>query len=157
LLTNADAVLDDPAALEVFAYELAARIANSRHDGGRHRGAGRSSTKRIEELVHWIEREFAQPLSLAGLAHRACMSPYHLLREFKRVVGVPPHQFVLAQRLRRAASLLRHTNDLILTIACEAGFGDLSEFNRRFRRLLGVSPRDFRARHRPGHRGEPEI
>ena len=148
LLPNADAALDDADAIEVFAYELAATVAKACPGGERPRDPKRSRTKRIEELVHWIEQEFAQPLPLAALAQRACMSPYHLLREFKRVVGVPPHQFVLAQRLRRAAFLLRHGSDPILAIASDAGFGDLSEFNKRFRRLLGVLPRDFRARHR---------
>jgi AraC-like DNA-binding protein len=146
LLPNADAVLDDPDAVEVFAYELAATIAQACCDDQQRRDPKRSSTKQIEELVHWIEQEFDQPLPLASLAQRACMSPYHLLREFKRVVGVPPHQFVLAQRLRRAAYLLRHSSDPILQIAIDAGFGALSEFNKRFRRVLGVSPRDFRTR-----------
>jgi AraC-like DNA-binding protein len=48
--------------------------------------------------------------------------------------------------LRRAASKLRRTDDPVLSVAVEAGFSDLSEFNRRFLRVLGVTPRAFRAR-----------
>lgn len=74
------------------------------------------------------------------------MSPYHFLREFKHVVGMSPHQFVLAQRLRRAARRLRQSEDRVADIATESGFSDLSEFNRRFRRLLGLTPSAFRTR-----------
>jgi transcriptional regulator GlxA family with amidase domain len=75
-----------------------------------------SHTKRIQDIVHWIAREANQPLPLAGLARRAGMSPYHFLREFKRVVGISPHRFVLAQRLRRAARRLRHSEDRVLEL-----------------------------------------
>ena len=73
------------------------------------------------------------------------MSPYHFLRTFRAVVGMTPHQFVLRTRLHRAAVRLRRSSAAISTIAFDAGFNDLSTFNRRFRRLMGASPRDYRA------------
>jgi AraC-like DNA-binding protein len=57
-----------------------------------------------------------------------------------------PYQFLLAQRLRRAAVRLRQTTDPISGIAYEAGFGDLSTFNRRFRRIIGMTPGVWRSR-----------
>jgi AraC-like DNA-binding protein len=57
-----------------------------------------------------------------------------------------PHQFVLRTRLHRAAVRLRRSDDPISVIAFDAGFNDLSTFNRRFRRVIGASPGDFRAR-----------
>jgi AraC-like DNA-binding protein len=57
-----------------------------------------------------------------------------------------PYQFLLAQRLRRAAVRLRQTTDPISAIAYEAGFGDLSTFNRRFRRIIGMTPGVWRRR-----------
>ncbi len=146
LLPQADAALDDPTAVEEFAYELAGCIAATVVDASPDSAPRCRNTGRIEELVHWIERDADQKLPLTGLARQAGMSPFHLLREFKRVVGMSPHQFVLAQRLRRAARRLRQSDDPVLTVAIEAGFSDLSEFNRRFRRVLGVTPTAFRAR-----------
>jgi AraC-like DNA-binding protein len=145
LVAWADAALNDPAAMEELACDLAARAAGAPplQDGS----PCRARAGRIEELVHWIETDAQQPLSLAGLARRAGMSPYHLLREFRRVTGVTPHQFVIALRLRRAAALLRHSRETVLSVALEAGFSDLSEFNRRFRRALGMTPTAYRARH----------
>jgi AraC-like DNA-binding protein len=74
------------------------------------------------------------------------MSPYHFLRTFRVVVGVTPHQFILHTRLRRAAVRLRRTTDGISAIAFAAGFNDLSTFNRRFLRIMGLSPSAYRER-----------
>ncbi|MBV9587086.1 MAG: helix-turn-helix transcriptional regulator, partial [Alphaproteobacteria bacterium] len=87
-----------------------------------------------------------EPITLAGLARQAAMSPYHFLRTFCAVSGTTPYQFLLSQRLRRAAVRLRQTTDPISAIAYEAGFGDLSTFNRRFRRIIGTTPGVWRSR-----------
>ena len=72
------------------------------------------------------------------------MSPYHFLRTFRAVVGMTPHQFLLRTRLHRAAVRLRQSNEDVSAIALDAGFNDLSTFNRRFRQLMGQSPRLYR-------------
>src|SRR5262245_19773166 len=90
-------------------------------------------------------------LTLTELARVAAMSPYHFLRTFRAVVGMTPYQFVLRTRLHRAAVRLRHSNESISTIALDAGFNDLSTFNRRFRCLMSASPRSYRAPGRMAH------
>ena len=72
------------------------------------------------------------------------MSPYHFLRTFRAVVGMTPHQYVLRPRLHRAALLLRRTTQPVAGIAFDCGFGDLSTFNRRFKRVMGASPSEYR-------------
>lgn len=63
---------------------------------------------------------------------------------FQRLTGVTPHQFILRQRLREAALRLSLDQALILDIALDCGFGDVSNFNRAFRAKFGVSPRTYR-------------
>jgi AraC family transcriptional regulator len=104
--------------------------------------------RRITEVLRWIEAEPDEPVTLTGLACHAAMSPYYFLRTFRAVSGMTPYQFILAQRLRRAAVRLRQTTVPISAVAYEAGFGDLSTFNRRFRRVIGVTPGAWRARRR---------
>lgn len=60
------------------------------------------------------------------------------------VLGVTPHQYLLRCRLRRAAGLLADAERPVTEVAYEAGFADLSNFVRSFRRAAGVSPRAFR-------------
>jgi AraC-like DNA-binding protein len=102
--------------------------------------------RRVAEIVRWIEAKPDEPVTLSQLARDAAMSPFHFLRTFHAVSGATPYQFVLAQRLRRAAVRLRRTADPISAIAYEAGFNDLSTFNRRFRRIMGMTPGAWRSR-----------
>ena len=106
---------------------------------------GRRDQKRVAEALRRIEVQSDQSLSLRQLARDAAMSPYHFLRTFRAVAGVTPHQYLLRMRLQRAAARLRCSDEKISAIAAEAGFTDLSTFNRRFRRVLGSSPSVYRA------------
>lgn len=101
--------------------------------------------RRVADAVQRIERKSDSALTLNGLAREAGVSAFHFLRIFRDSVGMTPHQFLLRTRLQNAALELRQTKKPISTIAFDAGFGDLSTFNRRFKRLMGVSPSEWRA------------
>jgi AraC-like DNA-binding protein len=119
-------------------------------DGPRPTAApSRLAERRVSEALRRIEAEAHEPLALADLAREAGMSPYHFLRTFRQVAGMTPHQLVLRTRLHRAAVRLRTSAEAISTIAFDAGFGDLSTFNRRFRRVMGCSPGAYRAGREP--------
>ncbi|HXW25153.1 MAG TPA: AraC family transcriptional regulator [Xanthobacteraceae bacterium] len=100
--------------------------------------------RRAVEAALRIDACSHQPIDLEGTAKEAGLSPFHFLRLFARVLGVTPHQYVVRSRLRRAARLLAEDARPITIVAYEAGFGDLSNFVRTFRRAAGVSPRRFR-------------
>ncbi|MFE0015570.1 helix-turn-helix domain-containing protein [Mesorhizobium sp. NPDC059054] len=105
--------------------------------------------KRVSEAIRLIEAKGEEQLSLSELADRAATSPYHFLRSFRAIVGMTPYQFLLRTRLHRAAVRLRVTGDAVSEIAFEAGFGDLSTFNRRFRRVMGQTPTGYRLSSQP--------
>jgi AraC-like DNA-binding protein len=105
----------------------------------------RRDERRVNDALRRIEAESHEPLALADLAREAGMSPYHFLRVFKRVAGLTPHQFVLRTRMHRAAVRLRRSDESISAISFDAGFNDLSTFNRRFRQVMGVTPSVYRA------------
>jgi AraC-like DNA-binding protein len=149
LLAAAEAARDDGdgVALEELALRLAGAVAMAL--AGVRRAAQRPSRRderRVTEALRRIEAQAHERLALADLAREAAMSPYHFLRTFRAVVGMTPHQFVLRSRLHRAAVRLRRSDASISTIAFDAGFNDLSTFNRRFRLLIGMSPRAYRAK-----------
>jgi AraC family transcriptional regulator len=75
----------------------------------------------------------------------AGMSKYHFLRVFRRLAGVTPHQYLISARMRRAALGLASSRRPVLAIALDAGFGDLSTFNSRFRVTFGLTPTQYRA------------
>jgi AraC family transcriptional regulator len=104
---------------------------------------------RVTRIARMVEHAVDAPLTLAELAREARLSPYHFLRTFERVTGVTPHQFILRTRLRTAAVRLATEPRTVLDIALDCGFGDLSNFNRAFRREFGTSPRAYRSMEHP--------
>jgi AraC-like DNA-binding protein len=147
LLVEAEASRDtgDIGAFE----ELGLRIAGAVVAAGATpaaRAPSRRDQKRVAEAVRRIEKDAERPVSLAELASETATSPYHFLRIFRHVAGMTPYQFLLKTRLHRAAVRLLMSDEAISTIAFEAGFNDLSTFNRRFRRVMGEAPGAYRVR-----------
>lgn len=149
VLAAAEAARDqhDTGALEEIALRLTGVVMNLLTQRRMPaRGPSLRDERRITAAVRRIEAQTDEPVSLAERARDAAMSPYHFLRVFRQVVGMTPHQFILRTRLHRAAVRLRRTDDAISAIAYDAGFNDLSTFNRRFRRLMGANPSAYRVR-----------
>jgi AraC family transcriptional regulator len=95
--------------------------------------------RRVDRAVQLIETAFGQALTLADLANAAALSPFYFARAFRRFVGIPPHRYLTAVRLRHAARLL--DEGASVTFTCyEVGFGSLSHFVTAFRKRFGVVP-----------------
>lgn len=103
----------------------------------------------------WI-RELCQSLNdpavllegVPALVHVAQRSAEHIAREVKRWTGSTPTQLVNAARLNQAAARLCMSDDTILQIALETGFGNLSHFYTCFRAKFAQTPRQYRVHHK---------
>jgi len=113
-----------------------------------HKGIPARDERRIATSIRYIEERYRNPLGLSELADVAHMSKYHFLRTFRFVTGSTPYQYLLSVRMRQAAIALTVAPVNIADVAYEMGFGDLSTFNERFRRVYRVSPSEFRAKNR---------
>ena len=79
------------------------------------------------------------------MAAVARLSVYHFARQFKAATGLPPHQYVLTRRVERAKELLQARTHLSLAeVAAHTGFSDQSQFTHHFKRMVGVTPGQFR-------------
>lgn len=97
----------------------------------------------IPLLVH-IQANLDQDLTLAVLGRKAGLSPFHLQRLFKAVIGETPRAYTSRLRVERAAFRLLIHDSSVLDIALECGFQNHETFIRAFRRRFGKSPRDYR-------------
>jgi AraC family transcriptional regulator len=132
---------------EELSVELAvATVRAERGISSRLEDAPPSAMARVTRSVRAIERRPDGILGLGGLAREAGLSPYHFLRTFERLMGITPHQYVRRARLRDAASRLVANGEKVLDIALDCGFGDVSNFNRAFRREFGMSPMKWKTR-----------
>ncbi|MCU0634576.1 MAG: AraC family transcriptional regulator [Gemmatimonadaceae bacterium] len=140
-LVDPDRISWEQAAVEVAAatLRLAAGLPMLRST------APAGAAARVTESVRRIEAEPDKRWSLTQLAADAGQSPFHFLRSFTQVTGVTPHQFVRRARLREAAARLAGEQKKVIEIALDAGFTDLSAFNRAFRSEFGTAPERYRA------------
>ena len=138
-----DAELAAESLANVLAVHLIRNASSPRPPAVRSDGA--LPPRKLRAVVEYIEEHLDASLSLEQLAAVARLSPYHFARQFKTATGLPPHQYVILRRVERAKQLLEASTDLSLAeVAADAGFSDQSQFSRHFKRLVGVTPRQFR-------------
>jgi AraC family transcriptional regulator len=133
----------------VLAVHLIRHVLAPRRPGpGPGRGGGRDGALprgRLRAVVDYIEDHLDAGPTLEQLAAVARLSAYHFARQFKAATGLPPHQYVILRRVERARQLLQAGTDLSLAeVAADAGFSDQSQFSYHFKRMVGVTPGQFR-------------
>lgn len=90
----------------------------------------------------YLMDNLARNVSLQELSAVSGLSPYHFLRAFRAQFGLPPHTCQLQQRIHLARSLLAQGQP-IAQVAAEVGFADQSHFTRKFKVLVGATPRQY--------------
>ncbi len=108
----------------------------------------RHQARRLERACEWITCHFREPVTLAQAARQAHLTPSAFSRFFRRATNRTFVHFLNELRVGHACRLLLDTDQPIATIAYESGFENLSNFNRRFRDLKHLTPREFRAQTR---------
>ena len=77
------------------------------------------------------------------MAREAGLSLYYFCREFKKSTGKSPKKFIIYQRIEKAKELLRR-DFKITDIAINVGFNDLPSFNKQFKKIIGMTPTEYR-------------
>jgi AraC-like DNA-binding protein/effector-binding domain-containing protein len=114
-------------------------------------------TPRIRPLVRFASRHLDRDLSLAALAERAGLSPFHLQRLFRDFAGESAKQYALRLRLDQAASRLVGGTESVLAIALSTGFRNHETFSRAFRRRFAITPIAYRKRSKARGPGAPRA
>ncbi len=96
--------------------------------------------QQVREILH----DDTAAASLSQLAAITQISPYHIVREFKKAYGVNIGEYVNQLKVERACALLRDTGLNLAQIALECDFSDQSHFGRIFKRVTGFTPLQYR-------------
>lgn len=94
--------------------------------------------------IDYITLHYNEDISLDDMSKVTGKSKYYLTRNFHKYTGMPCIEYINHYRLTTAANMLRSTNQLVIDIAMEVGFDNISYFNKLFRRKFGVTPKEFR-------------
>ncbi len=100
------------------------------------------SPVRIREM---LLDQLGTNLKLADLAQELDTDVSTFTRWFRRTFGLPPHQFIMRERIARAKVLLRSTHEPLTNIALRCGFNSHSHFSTVFKRAVGITPIKFRS------------
>lgn len=114
-----------------------------RHGRAAARDTRDERSPRVAALVRdYLAQHFSENISLADLAALAGVDRFHLLRTFRRSMGLPPHLYQTQLRLRHARQLML-SGDPPARAAAAAGFADQSHLIRKFKAAYGVTPGQF--------------
>jgi AraC-like DNA-binding protein len=102
--------------------------------------------RRLKHVLDRLHQDLVNLPSQAQLAAEVDLSPQAFSRFFKRRVGKTFVQYVNEWRVGLACRALIETNDTVTGVALDSGFENLSNFNRQFKRVAGVTPSTYRAR-----------
>ena len=159
LITSAGTAAGIDACLHLVRRELGSAVTNiiarrmvvpPQRDGGQRQYIEQPIPARCSEgfapQLDWILANLDKPHTVARLAHRANMSARTFARRFVEETGTTPMQWVTDQRVLYARRLLEETDLDVDRIAERVGFGNATLLRHHFRRMVGVTPSDYRRR-----------
>jgi len=126
-----------PLALECLFYELMAIASEA--------PASRHTPSWLSPALAWV-RDSEKVPGVAELARFAGVHPVSFARTFRHHQGVSPGEFLRWTRIERVLPFLRNRRTSLAEVALEAGFSDQSALTRACRRVLGVTPGEYRRR-----------
>lgn len=107
-------------------------------------GQRERAMERMQPLFEYLDNHYPYPIALATATSIVGMSKTHFMRTFKRLTGQPFEMYLNHFRIAKAQALLATTDKSISEISEEVGFCDQSYFGLVFRRLVQLTPRDYR-------------
>lgn len=102
------------------------------------------SLEKMKLIIKYIENNYMEKITIEDISGELGLSQSHFMKFFKNTMGTTFIDYLNDYRLTMASRLLVSSDSSILDIAAEAGFENLSYFNRLFKKRFGVTPREYR-------------
>jgi len=99
----------------------------------------------IRALKQYIADNLCNNITLSELANHVHLAPQYISLLFKKETGLTITQFILNRRIDKAKMMIITTNDPVQVIAEKSGFTDYCYFSHAFKKVTGISPRQFRS------------
>lgn len=102
----------------------------------------------VSRVVEYIDTHFAEPMTLEDISKELGYSYRYMSGVVNRFFKLPLPQVVNRYRVNLACEMLVSSDTEITQIALECGFGSMRSFNRSFKNVMGITPRDYRNKNR---------
>lgn len=100
----------------------------------------------LQEIKEYLDRHFAEHITLDDLAERFFLNKFYLTRIFKEQFGISINIYITQNRITRAKQLLRFSDLSMEAIGQQCGLSDANYFSRVFKKLEGMTPGEYRRR-----------
>jgi transcriptional regulator GlxA family with amidase domain len=100
----------------------------------------------VLQLQHWIHSKYSEELTVAALAKMAAIGERTFLRRFYRATGLRPSEYFQQVRVTRAQEALEFSTHTVEEITSMVGYHDISAFRQVFKKVVGITPAEYRVR-----------
>jgi AraC family transcriptional regulator len=136
-------------------YGESLSLAMAAYLSGRYSARGQKTDKlkstlsapQLQRVRDYIHTHLSSDLGLTALADEVQLSPYHFAHLFKNTVGMPPHHYVICERVNESQRLLATRRMSVIEIAMSLGFATQSHFTEVFRKATGTTPKHYQQEH----------
>jgi len=108
----------------------------------------RPEERLLKRVLDRMKADLATDLDLVTLAAESGYSRSHFLRKFRAAMGCSPHQCLTRLRVEQAKTLLRENSISLIDIALDCGSSGHAHFSNTFRKIVGVTPSEYRRIHK---------
>jgi AraC family transcriptional regulator len=102
------------------------------------------TSKELEKALYYIDKNISENFKIEKLAEEFGISKFNLIKRFKSSTNVTPHQFMIKKKLQRSKNLLKEGSLSLTDITYMLNFSDQSHFSNSFKKMYGMTPREFR-------------
>ena len=99
--------------------------------------------EKIKTALEFMDKNYGEEIAIADVAAACYFSQYHFMRFFKKYMGMSCGEYLKNLRLEKAAQSFARGNSVILDVAMDSGFRNLSYFYREFQKKYGYTPKQF--------------
>ncbi len=103
---------------------------------------------KISSAIDYMEKNFSEEISIDFLAEKTKMAASSFRRIFKQTTGLSPTDFLIQLRIEKAAEMLLQKNVKVTDASLASGFWNSSYFTRKFKKIIGMTPMEYRKKHR---------
>lgn len=103
-----------------------------------------SRSEAIRPAIEYMNGNFSENITVEQLAKITHLSKSYFMQQFKEAAGVGAIEYLSQLRIKRACEILSSTDKTSAETAFECGFKNLSNFNRRFKSIVGCTPKEYR-------------